>query len=284
MSSGRDARPSIRTKVDFVTKAGERVVSMPRCTAIVTPTPKNVRMQFDGITVKDRVFTAYLTPAEARRIAAQLIECADELTPEKAVSEPLPREVRDRIRLVDIMEWRDDIRRDRNGWFKLDHIEYHGCLPKERLMAAIEGDDRFELSRDGSMIRLKSDVPPLDPGPAIDPPAHLYLGLSTEGYLDIVRKGIIDPDCTGMVALRRRMSVAAKDAPAGARGVVLEIDARAMHDDGYEVHRDGSGVFRVESVPMGYVRRVGKEELKAPEDEPSESENAVGPDSSVSEE
>ncbi|SFE29387.1 putative RNA 2'-phosphotransferase [Actinopolyspora alba] len=155
------------------------------------------------------------------------------------------------------------IRLDADGWVSVDELlsalDEHGMpLTRARLAEVVLRNDksRFSFDRTGESIRANqghSVAVDLDL-PVTSPPEVLYHG-TVERFLPSIRADGLLPRNRHHVHLSA--SVAEARAVGARRGtpVVLEIAAREMVEADHEFRVSTNGVWLVDRVPPGFLRR-----------------------------
>lgn len=148
------------------------------------------------------------------------------------------------------------------GWASTDELltkaRAHGKpLSRELLLKVVATSDkqRFALSEDGSMIRANQghsiDVElGLEP---LEPPDVLLHGTATR-FLEPILKSGLDKRQRHHVHLTPDLDIARAVGQRYGAVVLLEIDARAMHQAGRQFFRSDNGVWLTDSVPPRYIK------------------------------
>lgn len=151
---------------------------------------------------------------------------------------------------------------DAHGWARIDDL-LRGAgaagrpLSYELLLEVVRTcpKQRFALSEDGTRVRANQghsvevslDLPPSSP------PAQLFHGTATR-FLDSILRTGLDRRARQHVHLTEDLSVARAVGQRYGRVVLLEIDARRMHEDGNAFFRAENGVWLTEAVAVEYLR------------------------------
>lgn len=116
---------------------------------------------------------------------------------------------------------------------------------------------RFALSADGERIRASQghsvDID-LDLKP-LQPPEVLYHGTATRFLESIMARGL-QPGSRRHVHLSADIGTARKVGQRHGKPVILELDARAMHQAGLVFFRADNGVWLTAHVPPAFLRRL----------------------------
>lgn len=156
------------------------------------------------------------------------------------------------------------IRLEEHGWVDVEHlIDAFACDGQAYSRALIErvvaesDKQRFEFSDDGNKIRARQGHSvPVDLGyPPAVPPDVLYHGTATRFLDSILRQGLAKGK-RHHVHLSTNKDTMLAVAQRHGKPVLLEIDAKRMHDDGREFFVTGNGVWLTDSVPPSYLREV----------------------------
>lgn len=151
---------------------------------------------------------------------------------------------------------------DEAGWVELSALvaglsDAGEAIDREGVLEIVRTSDkqRFALSPDGLRVRAnQGHSVDVELGlAATEPPPVLFHGTSAEVLPAIRRDGLLrmarahvhlspDTQTAEIVAKRRRGPT-----------VVLRVDARAMHRDGYVFYRSENGVWLTEQVPPRFL-------------------------------
>lgn len=150
---------------------------------------------------------------------------------------------------------------DEAGWATVDELlaklrAAGKSVTHERLLDIVATCDkkRFALSEDGLRIRAnQGHTVDVDLGlTPLQPPDVLYHGTATRFLEAILREGLIK-------GARHHVHLSADIDTASAVGrrygklVLLAIDARRMHEDGFSYFKSDNGVWLTDQVPAGYL-------------------------------
>ena len=149
---------------------------------------------------------------------------------------------------------------DAQGWASIDELIEKArpqmALNRELIEQVVSTNDkqRFALSEDGTRIRANQGHS-LDVDIGLEPrvpPALLYHGTATR-FMDSINRD-------GLVSGRRQhvhLSLDAETAHAVGRRhgkpVILQIDAKAMHEQGMLFYVSANGVWLTEHVPTRFI-------------------------------
>ncbi|MEM9413985.1 MAG: RNA 2'-phosphotransferase [Planctomycetota bacterium] len=150
---------------------------------------------------------------------------------------------------------------DPNGWVDVDDLlaafQRDGKRYTRRCIdrAVAENDkQRFEFSEDGTRIRARqghSINVDLGYEPAA-PPDVLFHGTATRNLDSIRKKGLLKMN-RHHVHLSTSKETMLAVAQRHGKPVILEVDAKRMHADGFEFFVTKNNVWLVDSVPPDYV-------------------------------
>lgn len=156
---------------------------------------------------------------------------------------------------------RIDISLDDKGWIDivdlLSALEAHGkSIDRTRLQEIVDScpKQRFALSDDGRRIRANQghsvtidlDLPPSQP------PAQLYHGTVSK-YVDNIRREGLQKRARHHVHLSTERDTATAVGSRRGKALILEIDAAAMHADGFAFYCSDNGVWLTDVVPPKYI-------------------------------
>lgn len=174
--------------------------------------------------------------------------------------EGMDADERDSRRLSRVLRHRRDVPHDDSGWFLMEDAARASGLTVERVREVAEGNHRYALSEDGTMVRAfhghSNGVVYRD---VVDPPETLYHGTSERGYAGILESGAILPMGRDAVHLSTTSEYAREVGRRRGTPVVLRIEAGRMGADGFVFHLSGDGVYLVDRVPVEYIALIGSE-------------------------
>lgn len=164
---------------------------------------------------------------------------------------------RDSRRLSRVLRHRRDVSHDESGWFLVEDAARASGLSADRVRKVAEGNHRYALSDDGTMVRAfhghSNGVIYTDEA---DPPDILYHGTSAKGYEGILASGAILPMGRDAVHLSTTAGYAYDVGRRRGTPVILRVDAGRMRADGFVFHISGDGVYPVDRVPVEYITRT----------------------------
>jgi putative RNA 2'-phosphotransferase len=157
------------------------------------------------------------------------------------------------------------LRLDTQGW--ADVADLIDCarsagiaLPEAVIQEIVETEDkgRYSMSPDRRRIRASyGHSVDIDLGLRSEmPPSSLYHGTATR-FLDLVMARGLTPGRRRFVHLSTNTHIAGKVGSRHGKPVILEIDAEAMHGEGFEFYRTAAAIWLVRNVPSGFIRVVG---------------------------
>jgi putative RNA 2'-phosphotransferase len=148
-----------------------------------------------------------------------------------------------------------------DGWVLIDKLlaafGRNGKRYSKQLIETVVAESdkqRFELSEDGSMIRARqghSVEVDLGYEPAV-PPDVLFHGTATRHLASILEKGLIKGN-RHHVHLSTNKETMLAVAMRHGKPVLLAIDAKQMHADGYPFYVTGNQVWLTDHVPTRYL-------------------------------
>ena len=153
---------------------------------------------------------------------------------------------------------------DANGWVAVDTLlaafTRSGKSYSRPLIERVVADNdkqRFEFSEDGSRIRARQghsvDVD-LAYEPAV-PPDVLYHGTATKNLDSILKQGLIKAN-RHHVHMSTDKATMLSVAMRHGKPVMLAIDAKRMHEDGYAFFVTGNQVWLTDHVPPEYLGTI----------------------------
>lgn len=155
------------------------------------------------------------------------------------------------------------IQLDSEGWADLDALiegaaSQGRSLTREDILDVVASSDkqRFAVSADGRQIRANQGHS--TPTVAIEhepktPPALLYHGTASR-FLDSIRAQGLLPGTRHHVHLSFEKQTAEDVGRRYGTPVVLEIDAAAMHRQGFRFYQADNGVWLTDRVPAEFLR------------------------------
>ena len=158
------------------------------------------------------------------------------------------------------------IEMDKNGWVDVGALITGVCrtgrqLDVETLKAIVKNDEkgRFSFNDDCTRIRANQghSIAIAVEMQELAPPAALYHG-TAEKYLSSIRENGLLTRTRNYVHLSKDSETARKVGSRHGIPVILQIDAKQMHSDGYRFFLSANGIWQTEHVPYCY----DKEEIK----------------------
>jgi putative RNA 2'-phosphotransferase len=150
---------------------------------------------------------------------------------------------------------------DEGGWVNVDLLiqklaEHGNVVTRDEIQAIVSTNDkkRFVLSEDGERIKaaqghsvevqleLKRETPPL----------VLYHG-TVDAAMSIIRRDGLSKMSRHHVHLSKDEQTATKVGSRRGDPIILEVQAKKMHDDGYEFFISENGVWLTDNVPVEYI-------------------------------
>ena len=151
-----------------------------------------------------------------------------------------------------------------NGWVEIDVLidaaNRHGRqITRELIDETVFTNDkqRFSYSSDGLMIRanqghsINVDLA-LE---AVEPPAKLYHG-TVDRFLDSIKKSGLQKMQRQHVHLSATIEAATSVGARRGQPIILVVDAKRMHAEGYSFYLSANGVWLTDSVPWAYIELV----------------------------
>lgn len=150
------------------------------------------------------------------------------------------------------------LRLDPNGWVDVDDLLGALRISRADLDKVVRGDDKSRYTLAGRRIRAaQGHSVDVDLGlpPAVPPPV-LWHGTSYDVLSAVLTEGL-RPMRRRLVHLSPDPQTARRVGARHGRTAVLEVDAAAMTRDGAVFWRADNGVWLVDAVPPGRLRRLG---------------------------
>ena len=117
---------------------------------------------------------------------------------------------------------------------------------------------RFEFSEDGSLIRARQghSIPVSLDWPITDPPEFLFHG-TVDRFLDAIMTEGLRPMKRHHVHLSPDVKTASVVGARRGKPVILQVSAARMASEGHEFRLTGNNVWLAESVPPGFLQKLG---------------------------
>ena len=153
------------------------------------------------------------------------------------------------------------LRLDSEGWTSVDQLLSCAArngrnITPERLKELVAKNDknRFGFSQDrqrlratyGHSIEVELNLPP------VTPPPVLYHGTARQFIVFILKTGI-KPSGRGYVHLSTDRETGVKVGTRHGEPIVLSVDSKRMHEDGFRFYCPVEGIWLVIGVPPEYV-------------------------------
>ena len=155
---------------------------------------------------------------------------------------------------------------DVTGWrYVRDLTQNHGFTLTE-LVEIVKNDEkgRYEMTQDLKQIRALQghSIPGVEPGLLIaTPPDILYHGTSTR-FIDLIHKEGLKKMSRNHVHLSRDLETAEKVGfRHGGDLVILEVDCKAMVQDGYKFWISKNNVWLSQDIPPKYFKEIPSKSL-----------------------
>lgn len=161
---------------------------------------------------------------------------------------------------------------DEHGWARVDELlakSVKADLPMDRVLLrqVVEGSEkkRFSFSEDGQRIRANyGHSIPIDLGfEPIEPPEFLFHGTATRFVVSIKMRGIVPQERTH-VHLSPDEDSAMEVGQRHGKPIVLTIQSRRMHENGFKFYLSASGIWLTEKVPPDYIQFPTEPEYSLP--------------------
>ena len=157
-----------------------------------------------------------------------------------------------------------DVRPNSGGWVNLEQLvkglkDVDVSVSSERILDILASSDkkRFTLPPDGLYVRAAQGHS-IDVDLALEPrrpPDILFHGTSVKAVETILDVGLT-PQTRRHVHLSTDMDIAHRVGSRHGKPVVLLVDAKEMHQDGYTFWQADNGVWLTDDVPTPYIRKT----------------------------
>jgi putative RNA 2'-phosphotransferase len=160
---------------------------------------------------------------------------------------------------------------DTQGWVSIDELIDKSTaagtrLERDDVLRIVETSEkkRFTLSEDGLRIRAaQGHSVAVDLGlEPREPPAVLYHGTATR-FLDRILAEGLTPQGRQQVHLSTDQETAQHVGQRHGKPVVLQIDARRMHQEGFEFFLAENGVWLTQHIPAAFLKQLGAQPRSA---------------------
>lgn len=151
------------------------------------------------------------------------------------------------------------------GWVSINDLISKSLGKRKKfnhddLMETVKTDDkqRFQISEDGKNIRAvqgHSTQYVNRKFNKVEPPITLYHGTATQ-YLDSIMKNGLIPKNRHYVHLSSNLDTANKVGERHGTVVILEVNAKEMHDQGHEFYYSENKVWLTKEVPVKYIKKL----------------------------
>ena len=147
------------------------------------------------------------------------------------------------------------------GWANVEELirkafDAGVLIDRPMLRQIVEHGDkkRFSFSSDGESIRAEygHSIPITPVGERSEPPEFLYHGTSRDSYASIMAEGL-GPGTRQYVHLVEDEKIAYEVGGRHGEPIVLVVNARKMHEAGFEFYGTASGIWLTKNVPREYL-------------------------------
>jgi putative RNA 2'-phosphotransferase len=156
---------------------------------------------------------------------------------------------------------------DENGWVNIQELidnankykNMHLTLDLVKIVVKTNDKQRYIISGDGKMIRANQ-------GHSINvdlklecktPPDILFHGTTTR-FLDSIMKDGLKPMKRQYVHLSLTEEIALAVGKRHGKPIVLYIDTKNMHEEGYKFYLSENNIWLAKEVPVKYIKIMGK--------------------------
>jgi putative RNA 2'-phosphotransferase len=155
---------------------------------------------------------------------------------------------------------------DPQGWASIDELIARGNaagtqFSRQDLLNVVETSDkkRFSISADGLRIRAaQGHSVSVELGlPPQEPPPILFHGTATRFIESILSEGL-KPQARQQVHLSANETTARRVGQRHGKPVILKVDARRMHAEGFKFYRADNGVWLTDHVPPEFLALSSK--------------------------
>ena len=144
------------------------------------------------------------------------------------------------------------------AWVSMQYLSDHNGYSSQEILQIVANDSkgRYEVNKEKTKIRalyghsVKVDLC-LKPE---QPPETLYHGTATKSVESIMKSGL-DGRSRQFVHLSESAETAFETGARHGTPVILEIDARRMAEDGFQLYRISNGTWLTTTVPPEYIRK-----------------------------
>lgn len=150
----------------------------------------------------------------------------------------------------------DEYQFEPGGWRSLSDLCDHHSFSRKEIIDIVANDDkgRYEINVDRTKVRalyghsVKVELLLNNE----EPPVRLMHGTAVK-YIDSIRESGLKSKSRIYVHMTENRDAAIKTGSRHGQPVLLEINAQAMYNDGYEFYRISNGIWLTTEVPVEYL-------------------------------
>jgi len=146
---------------------------------------------------------------------------------------------------------------DKNGWAEIDELiekSKNITLTRALIESVVEQDDKQRFIIEGNRIRANQGHSiAIDLAlNAVTPPEVLYHGTATR-FLDSIMQTGLSKQKRQHVHLSKETETATRVGMRHGKVVILEVDSKRMHEEGYLFYLSENGVWLTDVVPKAFL-------------------------------
>lgn len=148
---------------------------------------------------------------------------------------------------------------DKEGWTSVDKLVANTAsqgMTMDILAEIVRTDTkgRYSYSEDGLMIRAnQGHSVQVDLGMEVQTPPDVLFHGTADRFLDVIQSKGLSRMARHHVHMSTELGTARQVGGRHGKVIILEIDAKSMHQEGHEFYRSENGVWLTDSVPTGYL-------------------------------
>jgi len=147
---------------------------------------------------------------------------------------------------------------DENGWAEIDELiekSKNMTLTRALIESVVEQNDKQRFIIEGNRIRVNQghSISVDLELKAVTPPEVLYHGTATR-FLDSIMQIGLTKQKRQHVHLSKEIETATRVGMRHGKVVILEVDAKRMHEEGYLFYLSENGVWLTDVVPKEFLK------------------------------